>query len=194
VSPFTNIRHVILDRDGVLNEEAPDGGYILTVGDLHWLPGSLEGLALLQSHGIRVSVATNQSAVGRGLMEIEALEAILSAMDREVSAAGGALAAIFYCPHAPDAHCNCRKPRPALLNAAVVAAEIAAAQTVFVGDDGRDLEAARAAGIAAALVRSGKGRRTETLLQPQGLAIPVFDDLLQFARELVGEPVAAGVT
>jgi D-glycero-D-manno-heptose 1,7-bisphosphate phosphatase len=180
-----NARHVILDRDGVLNREAPEQGYILAPVDFHWLPGALEALALMHGAGIRLSVASNQSAAGRGLMTRDQLEDVMAHMRAEATAAGGPLDAVFYCPHAPDAGCDCRKPRPGLLTAAVRAAGIDAGETVLAGDDLRDVEAAEAAGVAAVLLRTGKGARAETQLRKRGVTLPIYDDLLHFARELI---------
>ncbi len=120
-------RHIILDRDGVLNREAPNAGYNREPGEFFWLPGSLEALALLQGAGLRLTVATNQSGVGRGLMTLAQLEAV---------------------------HARMR-------------------------------EGATRAGVKAALVRTGKGRKTESLLQ-DGAEVPIYDDLPQFARALAG--------
>jgi D-sedoheptulose 7-phosphate isomerase len=189
------IRHVILDRDGVLNREDPDGGYLVAPEDFHWLPGALEGLALLHRAGVRLSVATNQSAIGRGLMSVAQLDAVHARMRQEATAAGGALDAVFYCPHAPEAQCECRKPTPGLLRAALDQSGIAPDATLVVGDDQRDLEAARRAGVAAALVRTGKGRATESKLA--GLAVPAYDDLPALARALLAdamEEAAMGIT
>jgi D-glycero-D-manno-heptose 1,7-bisphosphate phosphatase len=179
-----NIRHVILDRDGVLNREASQNGFILSVAQFNWLPGALQALTLLHQAGIRVSVATNQSAVGRGLMTLAQLEDILSHMRAGAAAAGGPIDAVFYCPHAPDAGCECRKPRPGLVTAAVKASAIDAGHTVFAGDDIRDVQAALAAGVAPVLLRTGKGARAETQLDKLGITLPIYDDLLQFARTL----------
>ena len=179
-----NTLHVILDRDGVLNREAPDDGYILSAAEFNWLPGTLEALTLLHGAGIRISVATNQSAVGRGLMTLAQLEDILSHMRTRAAAAGGPIDAVFYCPHTPDEGCDCRKPRPGLVTAAVTASAIDAGHTVFAGDDIRDVEAALAAGVTPVLLRTGKGARAETQLQKLGLTVPIFDDLLHFARTL----------
>ena len=178
-------QHVILDRDGVLNEEAPSSGYVLRPQDFHWLPGSLEALALLRRTGVRISVATNQSAVGRGLMTLENLEAVHARMRADAAARGGALDAIFFCPHEPAQECSCRKPAPGLILAALNAAEpvISAANTLVVGDDTRDLEAAARAGVRAVLVRTGKGRRTELQLG-EGNAVPAYDNLLALARAI----------
>jgi D-glycero-D-manno-heptose 1,7-bisphosphate phosphatase len=177
------IRHVILDRDGVLNQEAPDSGYVRTPDGFHWLPGALEGLALLRGAGLRISIATNQSGVGRGLMSLEQLEAVHHKMRSEAAAAGGTIDAVFFCPHAPEAGCTCRKPAPDLIQAAVLSARISAAESVVVGDDRRDLEAAKRAGVAAVLLRTGKGARNEALARE--LAVPVYDDLPAFARAVL---------
>ena len=179
-----SVRHVILDRDGVLNHEAPAGGYLREPAEFRWLPGALEGLALLRRAGVRLSVATNQAGVGRGVMRLEQLAAVHERMQSEAAAHGGALDAVLYCPHTPEERCSCRKPAPGLIQAAVARSGIAASESIVVGDDERDLEAARRAGVAAALVRTGKGRRTEELVG--NAAVPAYDDLAQFARAIVG--------
>jgi len=180
-----SIRHVILDRDGVLNREAPESGYVRAPAEFHWLPGALEGLAVMRRAGLRLSVATNQSGVGRGLMSLEQLAAVHARMQAEAAAHGGALDAVLVCPHAPEDACACRKPAPGLIEAAIARSGIAAAESIVVGDDQRDLEAARRAGVAAALVRTGKGRQTEERLS--GNAVSTYDDLLQLARAIAGQ-------
>jgi D-glycero-D-manno-heptose 1,7-bisphosphate phosphatase len=175
-------RHLILDRDGVLNVEAADHGYILRPADFHWLPGSLEALSSLSRAGLRISVATNQSAVGRGLMTMPELDQVLATMRAQAETAGAQISGIYVCPHAPEAHCDCRKPAPGLLRAALRDSGIPAAQTLLVGDDVRDVQAARAAGIAAVLVKTGKGVQAAAQLYGRGEVLPVFDDLAQLAR------------
>ncbi|HEV2700860.1 MAG TPA: HAD hydrolase-like protein, partial [Steroidobacteraceae bacterium] len=92
---------------------------------------------------------------------------------------------VFYCPHAPDEGCNCRKPLPGLLTAAVSAAGIDTSETLFAGDDVKDVEAAKAAGVAPVLLRTGKGSRAEAQLRNRGFTLPIYDNLLHFARELI---------
>jgi D-glycero-D-manno-heptose 1,7-bisphosphate phosphatase len=187
MSESRDIRHLILDRDGVLNEEAPARRYVTGPDEWRWIAGSLEALAALAGGGIRVSIVTNQSGVGRGLMTPADLDAVHARMLRESQSAGGRIDALFVCPHAPDAHCGCRKPAPALIEAAVAASGIPAAQTLAVGDDARDIEAARGAGVAAVLVRTGKGRAAAGSIAK--LAVPVYDDLASLVRALVaGRP------
>jgi D-glycero-D-manno-heptose 1,7-bisphosphate phosphatase len=179
------VRHLILDRDGVLNREDPSGGWIARPDDWGWEDGALEGLRLARAADLRVSVATNQSGIGRGIVEPLQVEAVHSRMLREASADGGRIDAVFMCPHAPEAGCLCRKPAPGLVLNAVEASGIAAADTVVVGDAARDLESARAAGVRFALVRTGKGRATE--LELAGVEAPVFDDLRDAVTALVSE-------
>lgn len=179
-------RHVILDRDGVLNRESPLPGFIGSPADFHWLPGALEGLAILHRAGLQLSVVTNQSAVGRGLLSLAQLSAVHAHMQREAAAYGAPLDTVLLCPHAPAARCGCRKPAPGLIHAALARAAVAACDSILLGDDARDLEAAARAGVSAALVRSGKGLRTERLLCSE--RVPVFDDLQQFARTILAAP------
>jgi D-glycero-D-manno-heptose 1,7-bisphosphate phosphatase len=179
-------KHVILDRDGVLNREAQDGGYVLEPAGFLWLPGALEALAMLRRAGVHLSVATNQSGVGRGLMTVAQLEAVHDRMRDEASRHGAALDAVLFCPHAPDDLCACRKPAPGLIHEALARSGIAAAESLVVGDDQRDLEAAARAGVRAALVRTGKGQKTEALLR--GTEVPTYDDLPQLARAILREP------
>ena len=181
-------RHVIVDRDGVLNEEAAGGGYVLSPSEWRWIRGAAEALAQLTASGLRVSVVSNQSAVGRGLMGDGQLSAIHARMLAEAATAGGRIDAVFVCPHAPDAGCDCRKPAPGLVRQAVTSSGIPASETVLVGDDLRDLEAAAGAGVAAVLVRTGKGRRIEPRIGARALA--VFDDLADFAAWAAGGTVA----
>jgi D-glycero-D-manno-heptose 1,7-bisphosphate phosphatase len=176
------IEHVILDRDGVLNVELDEGAYLDNPSSFHWLPGALEALATLRTLGVRISVATNQSGIGRSVMTESALAAVHKKMRLDGDRALGSIDAIFYCPHAPAAGCSCRKPAPGLILAAVDQSGIARLNTLVIGDAASDLEAARAAGVSAALLRTGKGRNHETFAAVHG--IPVFDDLGALVAEL----------
>ena len=103
----------ILDRDGLLNEQGE--GFIASPADWRPLPGALEAVALLNQAGWHVVVATNQPGLGRGLFDVVALNAIHAKMHRQLAAVGGRIDAVFYCPHAADENCACRKPAPGLL-------------------------------------------------------------------------------
>ena len=175
-------RLVILDRDGVINEERVD--FIRAVGQWRPLPGSLVAIARLCAAGLAVAVATNQAGVGRGLMSTRDLQAIHDRMDQAVRQAGGRLAGVFFCPHSPADRCKCRKPLPGLLEQIEAALGVPVAGEYMVGDSLRDLEAARAAGALPVLVRTGFGADTE--LQPEaGIAVRVFDDLAGFVDWLL---------
>ncbi|MEM6995665.1 MAG: HAD-IIIA family hydrolase [Myxococcota bacterium] len=171
-----SIRHVVLDRDGVLNVEDPAGGYVLSAAAFRWTPGALQAVALLREAGLTLSVATNQRCVALGLLSEAALSAIHERIRVEAS-----ITDIYVCPHDRDAGCRCRKPAPGLLEQAIAASGVPANETVFIGDSATDLAAAHAAGVAGWLVRTGKGRATEAALTT---AVPTYDDLLAAARVL----------
>lgn len=180
------IKHVILDRDGVLNEELGEGAYLADPQTFRWLPGALNALAQLHALGVRVSVATNQSGIGRGIMSESELAAVHQKMTSDAHNAHGSIDAVFYCPHPPDAKCSCRKPAPGLIVAAITQSGILPVNTLVIGDAARDLEAAHSAGAPAALVRTGKGRLYESSAVAQG--IPVYEDL----RALVAALASTG--
>ena len=175
-------RLVILDRDGVINEERLD--YIRSVNQWRPLPGSLDAIASLCRAGLAVAVATNQSGVGRGYLSAGELDAIHATMQAAVRDAGGALAGVFHCPHTPADRCRCRKPLPGLLEQIEAAVGLPVSGEYMVGDSMRDLEAASAAGARPALVRTGFGVSTERRLTSSS-GIPVFDDLAEFTRWLL---------
>jgi D-glycero-D-manno-heptose 1,7-bisphosphate phosphatase len=165
---------VILDRDGVINEDSDD--YIKSPGEWHPVPGSLAAIARLHRAGWRVVVATNQSGVGRGLFDLDTLMRIHEKMCRTVRDAGGQIDAVFFCPHSPQDHCRCRKPQPGLLIDIAERLRIELTGVPLIGDSLRDLQAARTAGARPLLVKTGKGAAT---LQHPGLDpdVPVFRDL-----------------
>jgi len=174
------IRHVILDRDGVLNREAADGGWVHTPDDWVWETGALAGLRLLSESGVRISIVTNQSGVGRGVFPAADVEAVHRHMLDEAHEHGSRIDEVLVCPHSPADECRCRKPAPGLVEQAIESSGIAANETVFVGDAERDLQAAEAAGVRPILVRTGKGDETERTLG--GYDVAVVDDLLEAAR------------
>jgi D-glycero-D-manno-heptose 1,7-bisphosphate phosphatase len=148
---------VILDRDGVLNERPPRAEYVRRPEDFRWLPGALEALRMLNEAGYRVLVVSNQAGVARGAMSDRDLAAVTSRMVGEAAAAGGRIDAVYHCTHDWDEGCACRKPRPGMLFSAQRDHHLDLTRTVFVGDDERDGEAARAAGCPFVLVEDGRG-------------------------------------
>jgi D-glycero-D-manno-heptose 1,7-bisphosphate phosphatase len=176
------VKLVILDRDGVINYDSPS--YIKSPDEWKPIPGSLEAIAQLNQAGYHVVVATNQSGVGRGLFEMAALNAIHDKMHRALGAAGGRIDAVFFCPHAQEAGCGCRKPRPGLFEEIARRYGIGLAGVPSIGDALRDLQAAAAAGAQPVLVLTGKGEltRRERGFPP---GTPVFADLAEAARAIV---------
>jgi D-glycero-D-manno-heptose 1,7-bisphosphate phosphatase len=177
-------RLVVLDRDGVINRESPD--FIRTVGDWIPLPGSIGAIADLTRAGFTVVVATNQSGVGRGLIRPEDLSAIHARMTAAIDAAGGRLAGIYFCPHRPDAGCECRKPRPGLFRQIEASHGISLRDRPAIGDSYRDLQAAWSVGARAILVRTGNGAETAQKLRGDD-PVEVVADLAAAAALLVAE-------
>jgi len=172
---------VILDRDGTINEDRDD--YIKSPAEWQPIPGSLEAIARLTQAGYRVVVATNQSGIGRGLFDTATLNAIHETLQRAVQQAGGRIDAIFFCPHADEARCECRKPRPGMLLEVSRRLNVALEGVPMVGDALRDVQAAAAAGARPVLVLTGKGKKTQAAggLPP---GTEVFPDLAAFAARL----------
>jgi len=151
-------RLIVLDRDGVINHDSPE--FIKSPDEWRPIPGSLEAIARLNHAGYRVVVATNQSGVGRGLLDFFTLAAIHDRMHRALAHVGGRIDAIFYCPHTADSRCECRKPRAGMLREIGVRFSVDLAGVACVGDGLRDLQAAETVGAQPMLVLTGKGEKT----------------------------------
>jgi len=172
---------VILDRDGTINHDSDE--HIKSPQEWHPIKGSLEAIARLAQADYRIVVATNQSGIARGLLDTRTLFAIHDMLLRAAAQAGGRIDAFFFCPHAADARCQCRKPQPGMLLEAARRFNVSLQDVCMVGDARRDLEAAAAAGARPVLVLTGNGRKTreEGNLPP---GTQVFADLAAFAEHL----------
>lgn len=173
-APQTTKKLVILDRDGVINFDSAD--YVKSPAEWRPIPGSLEAIARLNQHGYQVAVATNQAALSRGLFDMKTLNAVHQKMHLSAQAVGAHIAAIFFCPHAADEFCDCRKPRPGLLKSIGERFDTSLRGVPMVGDALRDMQAAFEVGCAPYLVLTGKGQQT---LEKGGLppGTQVFDNL-----------------
>lgn len=173
---------VILDRDGVINHDSD--AFIKSPDE--WIPiaGSLEAIARLNQAGYKVVVATNQSGIARGLFDILTLNAIHQKLHRSAQQAGADIAAIFFCPHAADDNCDCRKPKAGMLENISRRFNVGLKGVATVGDSLRDLQAGFVAGCAPFLVKTGKGEKT---LAKGGLppGTQVFDDLAAVVDHLL---------
>ncbi|MCU0734222.1 MAG: D-glycero-beta-D-manno-heptose 1,7-bisphosphate 7-phosphatase [Methylotetracoccus sp.] len=168
---------VLLDRDGVINRDADS--FIKCPEEWEPLPGSLEAIALLTGSGFRIVVLSNQSGIARGLFDLAMLDRIHDTMCARVAEAGGAVEAIYCCPHGPGDHCDCRKPKPGLFHRFAREFSTPLEGVPAIGDSLRDLQAARTVGAAPMLVRTGKGEGT--LRHNPKLAVPVFANLYEAA-------------
>lgn len=172
---------MILDRDGVINHDSD--AYIRSVQEWVPIPGSVSAIAALSKAGWTVAVATNQSGIARGYYPVATLEAMHQRLRDLVASEGGEVGLIVYCPHGPDDGCNCRKPRPGMLQAIAAHYAVALPGVWFVGDSASDLQAARAVQAQPVLVKTGKGEKTAST--GVGGDTLVFDDLAAVAQALI---------
>jgi D-glycero-D-manno-heptose 1,7-bisphosphate phosphatase len=175
---------VILDRDGVINEDSDD--YIKTLDE--WIPvaGSIDAIAHLSRAGYRIGVATNQSGLARGYFDEITLANMHALLCELVEEAGGQVDTICYCPHGPDEGCHCRKPAPGLLEQISAELQLPVRGAWYVGDTAKDIELALASGCRPLLVRTGKGKQTEARLEATMRAnVTIVDDLVAAAAHIL---------
>ena len=158
---------VILGRDGVLNQYRE--GHVTVPEEWIPVPGAIEALARLNHSGWHVVLATNQAGIGRGMIDMNAVNGVHARMNQLLAAQGGRVDAVFFCPHTPEDHCECRKPQPGMLQDIGRRYGVDLKQVPMVGDTLRDLQAARAAGCQPHLVLSGRAA---------GLAGPALQQML----------------
>lgn len=169
-------RLIILDRDGVINHDSDE--YIKSPQE--WLPidGSLEAIARLNYSGYHVAVATNQSGIARKLFTIDDLIDMHNKMHQLVAEVGGRIDMIFFCPHGPKDHCDCRKPKPGMLIDIARRYNASLDRTFVIGDSLHDLQAAITVKALPILVKTGKGKRVAGHLLEHGLGgTPTFENL-----------------
>lgn len=174
---------VILDRDGVINHDSDE--YIKSPAEWEAIPGSCEAIAALRQYGYKVFVVTNQSGLGRGLYDIDTLNQIHFKMQTQIEQAGGKIEAIFFCPHTPDDGCDCRKPKPGLLDNLAERLQTSLVDVPFIGDSYRDIEAGRAVKCKPILVMTGKGSQTLAKHQADLADVPVFENLSSAVKSIL---------
>jgi len=182
------IKLILLDRDGVLNADSAD--YIKSPQEWQPLPQAGETIASLQQRNRQVAICTNQSGLARGLFDARTLSAIHAKLGNYLGDFSTHIDHIYWCPHGPTDNCNCRKPQPGMLLNAMADFHASPAQTCFVGDSLRDLQAAQAAQCLPVLVLTGNGAATAaTLQQPEHAALAASTKTIQNLSgllELVG--------
>lgn len=175
---------VILDRDGVINEDSDD--FIKTLDEFIPIPGSLDAIKRLKQAGLKVAVATNQSGISRGYLSLDTLNAMHDKLNALLDEPDVKIDGFFYCPHGPDDGCDCRKPKPGLYQQISREFDVSLEGIPVIGDSLRDLEAARSVGAKPVLVRTGKGLRTITA--GKGVeGIPVYENLAEAVDALLKE-------
>ena len=174
---------IILDRDGVINEDSDD--YVKSPQEFIPLPGSLAALGRLTKAGYTIAVATNQSGIARGYYNQTTLHAMHDKLALLLAPLGGKVDAFFVCPHGPDEHCDCRKPKPGLFTQIATHYRVNLNEVPAVGDSFRDLQAAIAVGAKPILVKTGKSQRTLQKHAQELAAIPVYADLSAYVDTLL---------
>ncbi len=172
---------IFLDRDGVINHNVD--GYVTSPAQWMPLPGSIAAMGRLNQAGYRLAIITNQAGIGKGIMTIKQLEDIHQHMLGILKTHHIRIEQIYYCPHAPDQECFCRKPSPGMLLKAAEDLKVPLKEVWMVGDAARDVRAARAAGARPALVLTGHGHETlnELKTSSESSRLGVYRNLLDFA-------------
>ena len=188
---MTPLKLVILDRDGTINEDSAE--FIKSADEWLPLPGALDAIARLNHAGWHVVVVSNQSGLGRGLFEVSDLNDIHAKMHSMLAAVGGRIDAVFYCPHAPDEGCHCRKPEPGLFEQVSDRYGFGLKNVPAVGDSARDVVAAAAVGCEPHLVLTGKAAAFKGLSLPDTYppSTKVHADLAAFAEFLLSREEAS---
>ena len=186
---MTPMKLIILDRDGTINEDRDD--YVKSPDEWVPLPGALEAIARLNQAGWHTVIATNQSGLGRGTFDMAMLNAMHTKMNQMLAKQGGRIDAVFFCPHAPEDACSCRKPLPGLFEQIGERFGVSLRDVPVVGDSLRDLQAGVAVGCRPHLVRTGKlANINQEQLDALCVEVPgtqVHADLTAFADHLIRE-------
>jgi len=189
-APSQPAKLLIVGRDGILNRYRDD--HVKEPKEWEPIPGALAALARLNQDGWHAVLATNQSGIGRGLVDMAQLNAVHAHMMRMLAAEGGRIDAVFFCPHAPEDQCSCRKPLPGMMREIADRYGVTLSQVPMVADTLRDLEAAWAAGCLPHLVRTGRAAQVHDADLASWLAqVPgttVHADLGAFADHLMSRP------
>ena len=181
-----NLRLIILDRDGVINFDSPN--YIKNPEEWHPIPGSIEAIARIKAKGWKIVIATNQSAVGRGIIQLADLFCIHSKLLTCIRQFGADIDGIFFCPHHPSQKCACRKPKPGMFKEITKRFGVPGESCITVGDSLRDLKAAEAISARSFLVLTGNGEKTlkehKSFHNPMPEKVEIENDLSSVAEKI----------
>ena len=170
-------RAIFLDRDGVIIENRPN--YVRSWSDVEFYPQALEALRKIQPD-VKIVIVTNQSAIGRGLITLQAAQKINQRIVRTIRRNGGRVDGLYMCPHSPEQECTCRKPKPGLILQAARELNLDLPNSLMIGDALSDLLAGKNAGIQKTiLLRTGRGDQQAALPEIQRMKdILIYDTLL----------------
>jgi D-glycero-D-manno-heptose 1,7-bisphosphate phosphatase len=176
-------RAIFLDRDGVINRNRAD--YVKCWQEFEFLPRALEGIRKLAALDVPIIIITNQSIIGRGLVTSAVVDSIHQRMQQAIEQAGGRIDAIYYCPHHPEAGCDCRKPQPGLLLRASRELSLDLSHSYLIGDAESDVQTAMGIGCLPIFVKSGRGNDLlDHLDTSQRTTLRIEDDLESAAHWL----------
>jgi D-glycero-D-manno-heptose 1,7-bisphosphate phosphatase len=174
-------RLVLIDRDGTINVERH---YLSSPEQIELFPETVAGIKLLRELGLKIAVVTNQSAIGRGIIDFEKLDEIHNRLHEVLAEAGTEIDAIYFCPHLPEDACQCRKPAIEMANIAANLYNSILSESFVIGDNVCDIELGKNIGATTILVKTGYGRRTleEQKTTPDFIA----ENLLEAANVIKG--------
>lgn len=170
---------IILDRDGVINEDRVD--YVKNLNEFKLIQGSLEAIVKLKQAGHKLAIATNQSGIGRGYYSEATLQAMHHYLQTELKKRQAEIDWIVYCPHLPEEKCECRKPKPGMYIKIANHFSMDLTQAIVIGDTLRDVEAAIAVGAKPILVKSGKGQQHQKIYELLK-DVPCYENLAEAAE------------
>ena len=154
---------IFLDRDGVIDKD-PEKGYVKRIEEFQFLPGSLDAIKKLNSHGYEIIVISNQAGIAKGLYSVEDLNRVNNNMINEIKKAGARIKGAYYCIHKQEDNCSCRKPKVGLFNQATKDLNVDFNKTYFIGDKKTDVEVGKRIGCKTILVLSGKAKKADISL------------------------------
>jgi D-glycero-D-manno-heptose 1,7-bisphosphate phosphatase len=179
---------IFMDRDGTVSEEA---GYMYHAGLFRPFPWTGEAIRKINDSGMKAILTTNQSGIARGYFKEEVLHQVHQILHTALQQWEARLDAIYYCPHAPDENCECRKPKPGMLLRAARELDLDLGRSFMIGDRYLDVRAAHAAGVRSVLVCSGDGK--DEVAKYAGQAVPqpnfVADNLLHAVEAILSGQV-----
>lgn len=176
---------LFLDRDGVIIENRHD--YVRSWADVDIYPQALTALAMIHHIPYMIIIVTNQSAVGRGMVNSAEVNHINNRLVEQITRAGGRIDGVYICPHLPQDNCTCRKPKPGLIYQAAADLSLDLARSILIGDALSDLQAGESAGIPClALVTTGRGKSQIQLLKYSVIQnLKIFDNLSDAVQKLL---------